>query len=101
MHPTHLILPTPPPIPPCRCQPGDRLELLTLLESNHIQTRVCFSGNVTRHPAYRDKYLQAFPNADAVMSDAFLLGAHHGLTQEDVDYVCDHLIAFAESKKKK
>lgn len=64
-----------------------RLELLTFLENNNIQTRVTFAGNVTRHPVYRE-YLQEFENADAIMKNGFLLGAHHGMTIEDVDYVC-------------
>lgn len=65
----------------------NRLELLTFLEENNIQTRVCFAGNVTRHPAYRE-YLEVFQNADRIMAEGFLLGAHHGMTIEDVDYVC-------------
>lgn len=64
-----------------------RLELLTFLEENNIQTRVTFAGNVTRHPIYRE-YLQPFENSDAIMKNGFLLGAHHGMTTEDVDYVC-------------
>lgn len=68
-------------------QTKDRLGLLTYLESQNIQTRVTFAGNVTRHPIYRE-YLQDFKNADTIMKNGFLLGAHHGMTIEDVDYVC-------------
>jgi len=75
----------------------NRLELLTFLEDNHIQTRVCFAGNVTRHPVYR-KYLQEFPNADRIMAEGFLLGAHHGMTVEDVDYVCGKIREFIHQK---
>lgn len=70
-----------------------RLELLTFLEENNIQTRVTFAGNVTRHPIYR-KYLQDFTNSDLIMKNGFLLGAHHGMTIEDVDYVCDKIKEF-------
>lgn len=70
-----------------------RLELLTFLEENSIQTRVTFAGNVTRHPIYRE-YLQDFTNADTIMKNGFLLGAHHGMTIEDVDYVCDKIKEF-------
>ncbi len=66
----------------------NRMELLTYLEDHNIQTRVCFAGNVTRHPVYRE-YIQEFINADRIMAEGFLLGAHHGMTIEDVDYVCD------------
>ena len=70
-----------------------RLELLTFLEDNNIQTRVTFAGNVTRHPVYRE-YKQDFINADLVMKNGFLLGAHHGMSIEDVDYVCDKIKEF-------
>jgi len=70
-----------------------RLELLTFLESNNIQTRVTFAGNVTRHPIYRE-YLQPFEHSDEIMKNGFLLGAHHGMTIEDVDYVCDKIKEF-------
>lgn len=70
-----------------------RLELLTYLEENNIQTRVCFAGNVTRHPVYRE-YLEEFPAADRIMAEGFLLGAHHGMTVEDADYVCSKIREF-------
>ena len=70
-----------------------RLELLNFLEDNNIQTRVTFAGNVTRHPVYRE-YLEDFKNADLVMKNGFLLGAHHGMNLEDVDYVCDKIKTF-------
>ena len=70
-----------------------RLELLTFLEQNNIQTRVCFAGNVTRHPVYRE-YLEVFPNSDKIMAEGFLLGAHHGMIVEDVDYVCSKIKEF-------
>jgi len=71
----------------------DRMALLTFLEENNIQTRVCFAGNVTRHPVYRE-YLEVFPNADRIMAEGFLLGAHHGMVEEDADYVCDKIKEF-------
>lgn len=71
-------------------QYNDRLGLLTYLEKNHIQTRVTFAGNITRHPVYRD-YLQNFENSDLIMKNGFLLGAHHGMNEQDVDYVCDKI----------
>uniref|UniRef100_A0A6C0HZ60 DegT/DnrJ/EryC1/StrS aminotransferase family protein n=1 Tax=viral metagenome TaxID=1070528 RepID=A0A6C0HZ60_9ZZZZ len=74
----------------------NRLELLTFLENNSIQTRVCFAGNITRHPVYRN-FLTVFQNADRIMAEGFLLGAHHGMTIEDVDYVCDKIKEFISS----
>ena len=74
-------------------QTENRLELLTFLEEQNIQTRVTFAGNVTRHPVYRE-YLEDFKNSDIIMKNGFLLGAHHGMTVEDVDYVCDKVKEF-------
>ena len=70
-----------------------RLELLNFLEEQNIQTRVTFAGNVTRHPAYRE-YFQPFKVADEIMAKSFLLGAHHGMSIEDVDYVTDKIKEF-------
>ena len=74
-------------------QTEKRYELLNFLENNNVQTRVTFAGNVTRHPVYRE-YLQEFTNSDIIMKNGFLLGAHHGMTIEDVDYVCDKIKEF-------
>jgi CDP-6-deoxy-D-xylo-4-hexulose-3-dehydrase len=74
-------------------QSNSRYELLHFLEENGVQTRVTFAGNVTRHPVYRE-YLQEFENSDTIMKNGFLLGAHHGMTIEDVDYVCDKIKEF-------
>ncbi len=70
-----------------------RLELVRYLESQGVQTRVIFSGNITRHPAYRS-FLRPFANADAIMNNGFLVGCHHGMTTDDVDYVCSKIREF-------
>jgi CDP-6-deoxy-D-xylo-4-hexulose-3-dehydrase len=80
---------------PLQCP--DRLELVNFMESNNVQTRVTFAGNITRHPAFRE-YMNVFENADTIMKDGFLLGAHHGMTIEDVDHVCNLLKKFATTK---
>ena len=80
---------------PFQCPAGKRLGLLGFLEEHHIQTRVTFSGNITRHPVYRE-YLAIYPNSDKIMSDGFLLGCHHGMSVADVDYVCDTIHLFFE-----
>ena len=76
----------------------DRLGLLTFLENNNIQTRVTFAGNITRHPVYRE-YLQDFTNSDLIMKNGFLLGAHHGINENDVDYVCDKIKEYINEKQ--
>ena len=49
------------PLTLSNASPRTRLQVLTELEDAGIQTRVLFSGNITRHPAYR-QYLTEFPN---------------------------------------
>jgi CDP-6-deoxy-D-xylo-4-hexulose-3-dehydrase len=80
---------------PLQCP--DRLELVNYMEQNNVQTRVTFAGNITRHPAFRD-YLGDFEKSDIIMRDGFLLGAHHGMTVDDVDRVCQLLLSFANLK---
>jgi len=76
----------------------NRLQLLKFLEENHVQTRVTFAGNITRHPVYRE-YFEVFPAADTIMGNGFLLGSHHGMTLEDVDRVCDLIKQFIANSK--
>ncbi len=78
-------------------QTEQRFDLLSFLEQNDIQTRVTFAGNVTRHPAYR-KYLYEFKNSDIIMKNGFLLGAHHGMTNDDVDHVCSKIQEYFNRK---
>ena len=82
---------------PLQCP--DRLELVNFMEANDVQTRVTFAGNITRHLAFRE-YLNTFENADTIMKDGFLLGAHHGMSIDDVDHVCNLLKTFADRKVK-
>ena len=82
---------------PLQCP--DRLELVNFMEANDVQTRVTFAGNITRHPAFRE-YLDTFENADTIMKNGFLLGAHHGMSIDDVDHVCNLLKTFADRKVK-
>ena len=66
--------------------PFTRFELVDWFESHGIQTRPIFSGNVTRHEAFRE-YKGDFPKADYVMEHGVLLGIHQGLDQEQLDYI--------------
>lgn len=75
----------------------NRSGVIRYLEDNEVQIRVCFSGNITRHKPFRH-YLADYPEADRVMAEAFLIGAHHGLSNDDIDRVCALLIKFDQGK---
>lgn len=70
--------------------PFKRYDFLRYMEEKGIQTRVLFSGNITRHPLYkRYKHRVAgdLEQADLIMASGLLIGCHHGLTKQDVNYV--------------
>lgn len=71
--------------------PFSRRVLQERLEKNGIQTRTCFTGNITRQPV-ATKYgipAQAFAVSDDVMENGILLGCHQRMTLEDVDRFFD------------
>ena len=87
---------------PLQCK--HRTQLLEYLESNQVQTRVTMAGNILRHPAYKDllkeQAARSFPNSDEIMRDGFLVGCHHGLTDQQVERVAKLLIQFAHNHSK-
>ena len=69
-----------------------RSDLQRGLEERGVDTRMVWTGNVTRQPMMRGVTYRAdpagHPNADRVMEHALLLPSNHGLTDADVDFVC-------------
>ncbi len=77
--------------------PFSRYELLKYFENNGIQTRVLFSGNITRHPVIKKhKHLihDDLEQADQIMASGFLLGAHHAMTAEQIEIIENSLKKF-------
>jgi CDP-4-dehydro-6-deoxyglucose reductase, E1 len=62
--------------------PFTRLELVTYLEEQNIQTRPVFTGNILKQPGFKKiahrKAVPAFPNTELVMKNAFVVGCHQG-----------------------
>jgi len=74
--------------------PFTRNQLVQLLESRKIATRLLFGGNLVRQPAYQNvSYRVAGPleNADFVMNQVFWIGVYPGLTRPMLDYVIESL----------
>ena len=63
------------------------------LEDRGIDTRMVWTGNVTRQPMMRGVTYRSdprgYPNADRIMEHALLLPCNHFLTDSDVDFVCE------------
>ena len=80
--------------------PFTRRDLQIYLERRNIQTRTVFTGNILRQPGFADipcrRNLAGYPNADAVMRGGMLLGCHHGLNNQQLDYVHQTFDEFAQ-----
>ena len=71
--------------------PFTRLELVTFLENNNIQTRPVFTGNVLKQPGFEKiphrLSVKSFPNTELAMRNAFVVGSHHGLNSAQIKYL--------------
>lgn len=80
--------------------PFTRMEITKYLEEHNIQTRPIFTGNILRQPGFQHirhkKAVPTFPVADYVMKNGFLVGAHHGLNNEQMLYLQKTLQGFLE-----
>ena len=70
----------------------DRKSMQMFLERNNIQTRPIFSGNILRHPAFKNlissrNRLNNFYNSDYVMKNGILIGCHQGLSNNNIIYI--------------
>jgi CDP-6-deoxy-D-xylo-4-hexulose-3-dehydrase len=63
------------------------------MERHGIDTRMVWTGNVTRQPAFRDVPSRipagGLPNADDVMEHGVVLPSNHALSDDDIDYIWD------------
>jgi len=85
---------------PFICDGVDRGKVMDSLEKNNIECRTIFSGNILRHPAYRNTYVEVdhpMVNADKVMSQGIFISVHPSITEEMIDFI-DKVIGEAISK---
>jgi CDP-6-deoxy-D-xylo-4-hexulose-3-dehydrase len=72
------------------------------MESHGIDTRMVWTGNAMRQPAFKGIPHRApaggCPNADRVMEQGLVLPSNHGMTDEDVDYIGETVDAFLAEK---
>ncbi len=75
--------------------PFSRNELVSFLESQKIQTRMLFAGNILYHPCFDEirgdntKYrvVGTLTNTDFIMNNTFWIGVYPGLTLENINYI--------------
>ncbi|MBR6210809.1 MAG: lipopolysaccharide biosynthesis protein RfbH [Clostridiales bacterium] len=76
-----------------------RNEVTKYIEDHNVQTRLLFSGNITRHPCFdqirgTDKYRVSgeLKNTDYIMNNTFWVGVYPGMTDEMIDYMAKTII---------
>lgn len=83
-----------------------RNNITRFLENHNIQTRLLFSGNLTKHPCF-DEYRNTsayrivgnLEKTDYVMNNSFWVGVYPGMTDQKLDYIADCIIEAITSEK--
>ena len=82
--------------------PFEKQDLVWHLESDKIQTRSFFSGNILYHPGYEelasqyDNLQERFPVAHQVTRSSFFLGTYAGITDKKLNYIKTSVDKFME-----
>lgn len=82
--------------------PFTRTEMQIFLEKRNIQTRVVFTGNITRQPGFKNikmkKDKRGYPEADKVMRNGILIACHHGLSKKMIKHIQSSIDLFIKKK---
>ena len=85
--------------------PFTRKQMQIELEKNNVQTRVIFTGNITRQPGFKNIDMKiskdGYVNADNVMAHGVLLACHHGLNDAMLSYMHDVIEKFVRKESGK
>ncbi len=78
-----------------------RDEIVRHLEENNIQTRMLFSGNLTRHPCFASmkegkdyRIASDLINTDKIMRDSFWIGVYPGMGEEMIGFMVEKIRSF-------
>ena len=67
-----------------------RNELTQFLETNRIETRNLFSGNLLCHPAFQNtprRIVGNLTHTDLIMNSTFFIGVYPGINESHLDYI--------------
>lgn len=77
----------------------EREKVVRYIEAKNIQTRLLFSGNLTKHPCFdsirgTDKYRISgeLKNTDYIMNNSFWVGVYPGMTDAMIDKMAETII---------
>jgi CDP-6-deoxy-D-xylo-4-hexulose-3-dehydrase len=84
--------------------PFTRDEITQHLNTNLIETRNLFAGNITKQPGFLNKQWRTIgllTNTDYIMDNTFFLGTYPGLIRDMFDYAEKVIELFIKSKSGK
>ena len=79
-----------------------RADLVKFLESNRVETRALFAGNLLRHPAFQNiphRVVRDLSNTDVVMNQTFFVGVYPGLDSARLDHMTDVFARFMRGER--
>jgi CDP-6-deoxy-D-xylo-4-hexulose-3-dehydrase len=83
--------------------PEGKRKMLEHFENYEIETRPVLTGNFLDQPAMKRIYKESpdprnFPVADNVSNSTFLIGAHHDLSDSQVEFVGEKIAEVVNAK---
>lgn len=86
----------------------DRNRVTKYIEDHNVQTRLLFSGNLTKHPCFNqirgtDAYrvVGELETTDFIMNNSFWVGVYPGMTDEMIDFMAKTIIDALQERKNK
>ena len=77
----------------------DRNKITKYVEDHNVQTRLLFSGNLIKHPAFDQirntgayRVAGSLEVTDFIMNNTFWIGVYPGMTDEMIDYMAKVII---------
>jgi len=81
--------------------PFSRKEIVNALEKENIETRAFMGGDLSLQPAYRNtacRVATSMPNTDRMRDDAFFIGCHPYITDEQINKIIQTFERFLKVK---
>jgi dTDP-4-amino-4,6-dideoxygalactose transaminase len=82
----------------------DRNAITRYVEDKGVQTRLLFSGNLTKHPCFDEirgtdayRVVGGLEQTDFIMNNTFWIGVYPGMTDEMLDYMAKVIIEATEA----
>jgi CDP-6-deoxy-D-xylo-4-hexulose-3-dehydrase len=80
-----------------------RDDIVKHLESNGIQTRMLFAGNLIKHPCFNEmraagkgyRIVGSLTNTDIIMNDTFWIGVYPGMDEKMIEFMVKNIVNVA------